>query len=64
VTEKYALYEISFQNALLYSRAVPIPGDESEKDDAPLYDESKDMNNPANFEDFGDEDEIEVKAQR
>ena len=41
-----------------------MPGDASEKDDAPLYDDSKDMNNPANFEDFGDQEEIEVKAQR
>jgi hypothetical protein len=42
VNEKYALYEISFENALLYSRAVPMPGDDNDSDDAPLYDDSKD----------------------
>lgn len=39
-----------------------MPGDKSERDDAPLYDDAKDANNPNNFEDF--EDEIEVKAAR
>jgi hypothetical protein len=58
VTPDYALHEISFTNALLYSRAVPMPGDTEEKSDAPLYDDSLDANNPANFEDF--EDEIDV----
>lgn len=45
----------------MYSRAVPMPGDVSE-DDAPLYDETKDANNPDNFEDF--EEEIDVKSIR
>lgn len=35
-----------------------MPGDTSDKADAPLYDETKDANDPANYEDF--EDEIEV----
>ena len=35
-----------------------MPGDTEEKSDAPLYDDSLDANNPANFEDF--ENEIDV----
>lgn len=58
VTPDYALHEISFTNALLYTRAVPMPGDEDDKADAPLYDDTKDANNPDNFEDFEDEQEV------
>ena len=60
VTEKYALYNISYVNAVMYSRALPMPDDEKE-DDKPLYDDSKDANNPDNFKDFTDDEEI-VKA--
>ena len=35
-----------------------MPGDEEDKANAPLYDDTKDANNPDNFGDF--EDEIEV----
>ena len=54
-----------FLNALLYSRAMPMPDDTSNKDnsDAPLYDDSKDANNPNNFKDFDEDEEIEVKAR-
>lgn len=58
VSPDYALHEISYTNALLYARAVPMPGDVEDKSDAPLYDDTKDANNPDNFEDF--EDEIDV----
>lgn len=58
VSPDYALHSISFTNALLYSRAVPMPGDVSDKADAPLYDGSKDANDPKNFEAFNDEIEI------
>jgi hypothetical protein len=44
----------------MYSRALPMPGDEKD-DNTPLYDESKDANNPDNFKDFTDDEEI-VKA--
>lgn len=37
-----------------------MPDDEKE-DDKPLYDDSKDANNPDNFKDFTDDEEI-VKA--
>lgn len=59
VTEKYALYEISYVNALLYSRAVPMPKD-GEDEDAPLFDENKDMNDPINFETFDNEEVVRI----
>lgn len=41
----------------MYSRAVPMPKDgEDENEDAPLFDETKDMNNPDNFENFDNEE--------
>lgn len=47
----------------MYSRAVPLMGDESEKDDKPLYDDTLDANNPDNYNKFDDfEDEIVVRA--
>ena len=57
VTEKYALYEISYVNAIMYSRAMPMPGDMAENS-RPLYDDSKDANNPENFTDFTDDEEV------
>ena len=44
----------------MYSRALPMPDDKKD-DDAPLYDDSKDANNPDNFKNFTDDEEI-VKA--
>lgn len=40
----------------MYSRAMPMPGDVAEDSDKPLYDETKDANNPDNFEDFDNEE--------
>ena len=61
--QKEALYNISYTNAVMYSRAVPLVGDESE-DDAPEFDESLDANNPDNFDKFSnfEDEEIVVKA--
>lgn len=56
--EKYALYEISYTNAVMYSRAVPLSGDIADNDGKPLYDDSLDANNPANFTDDDIEEEI------
>ncbi|MCM1217648.1 MAG: hypothetical protein NC548_24415 [Lachnospiraceae bacterium] len=56
VSPDYALHEISFTNALLYSRAVPMPGDEADSADRPLYDDAFDANNPDNFGKFDDDD--------
>ena len=47
----YALDDISYVNAIMYSRALPMYGDEDE-DDGVRYDASKDACNPANFGNF------------
>ena len=59
VTEKYALYEMSYTNAILYSRAMPMPDDEKDND-TPLYDGTKDANDPNNFNDFNEEEIVRV----
>ena len=59
VTEKYALYEMSYTNAILYSRAMPMPDDEK-ANDTPLYDGTKDANDPNNFNDFNEEEIVRV----
>lgn len=49
----------------MYSRVVPMPGDNKDTENAPLYDESKDACNPDNFKDENfDEDEIIVTAKK
>lgn len=58
--EKYALYEISYTNAIMYSRAVPLAGDVSDGGDRPLYDDRLDANNPDNFNKFNDFDDEEI----
>lgn len=54
-----ALYEISYQNAILYSRATPLPDDERESD-APRFDASKDANNPDLYTDLDDEEIVRI----
>lgn len=59
VEPKYALYHISYVNAIMYSHCIPMPYDKTDDDgdsDRPLYDESKDANNPDNFQDFIEEE--------
>ena len=51
MSEKYALYEISYANTILYSRATPMPFD-GEDENEPLFSEKLDACNPDNFEDF------------
>jgi hypothetical protein len=60
ITDKQALYDISYQNAILYSSAMPMPKDEDNDGDALPYDETKDANNPDLFNDFADEETIRV----
>lgn len=60
VTPEYALHEISYTNAIMYSRAMPMPGDDDEKD-APLFDASKDANEDIDLT-GNDDEEIIVKA--
>ena len=53
---------MSYKNAIMYSRAMPMPNDETD-DDSPAYDDSLDANNPDNFSKFNDfEYEEVVKA--
>lgn len=65
VSPKYALYDISYVNALMYSHAVPMPYDknDNEDNDKPLYDDSKDANNPNNFNDFIEDEESVTKYE-
>ncbi len=63
MTAKEALYNISYRNAIMYSRAMPMPDDEKEDANKPLYDESLDACNSHNYNKFTDfEDEEVVKA--
>ena len=59
MTIDYALDDISYVNAIMYSRALPMYGDEDE-DDGVRYDESKDACDPNNFEDFEGEQTVRV----
>ena len=62
LTEREALYGISYKNAIMYSRAMPMPNDETE-DEQPPYDDGLDANNPDNYSKFnGFEDEEVVRA--
>lgn len=56
VTAEQALYDMSYINVVMYSKAMPLPGDRNE--DKPLFDDSKDACNPDNFTDFTDEEEV------
>lgn len=60
MTDKEALYDISYKNAIMYSRAMPMPNDETEDENQPLFDESLDANNPDNFNKFNDFEDEEV----
>lgn len=42
----------------MYSRAMPMPGDKSENENRPLFDDSKDASIPENFNEFTDEEEV------
>lgn len=52
MTDKQVLYDMSYKNALMYSKVLPLPYDKNE--DRPLFDESLDANNPANYNKFKD----------
>lgn len=62
ITDKQVLYDISYKNALMYSRAMPLPYDKN--DGGPLYDDRLDANNPDNFNRFnnfeGEEETVRV----
>ena len=54
MTIDYALDEISYVNAVMYSRAMPMYGDK--KENKPAYDESLDANVVGKFDIDGDEE--------
>lgn len=61
MTDKQVLYDISYKNAILYSKAMPMPNDETDEGKKPDFDESLDANNPDNFnkfDDFDDDEEV------
>lgn len=60
ITAREALYDISYANAILYSRAVPLYGDTSDEGGLPPFDDAKDANNPALFNDFEGEKVIRI----
>lgn len=49
-TPEHVLYEMSYENLLLYSKATPCYDDEKDE-----WDETLDANNPDNFKDNKDE---------
>ena len=53
-TPEYVLYEMSYENLILFSHAVPVYDDEKEVE----WDDSIDANNPDNFNDNNDEEEF------
>lgn len=61
MTVRQALYDISYVNAIMYSKAIPSSvSNDSEAEEQPLYDDSLDANDVTKFNDF--EDEQIVKA--
>lgn len=55
-TPDYALYEMSYANVILYSRATPTYEDIKEgKEKKKKWDDSLDANNPGNFSIEGEE---------
>lgn len=60
ITARQALYDISYTNAILYSKATPMYGDKPDDEDKPLFDETKDANNPDLFNDFENEEVVRV----
>lgn len=51
VSPNYVLYEMSYENLLLYSKATPCYDDEKDE-----WDEALDANNPNNFKDSNNEE--------
>ena len=60
MTVSQALYDISYVNAIMYSKTIPSIGSKTEANDQPLYDDSLDANDVTKFNDF--ENEQIVKA--
>ncbi len=59
-TPDYALYEMSYANVTLYSRATPTYEDIKESKGKKKFDESLDANNPDNFNMQGEEEIVRI----
>ena len=53
---------MSYKNAIMYSRAMPMP-DDGDDDETPDFDDSLDANNPNNFSKFNDFDGDEISVR-
>jgi hypothetical protein len=60
VTAQEALYDMSYVNAIMYSKAVPMYDDKPSAEDKPLYDDTLDANDTSKFNDFEDEEIVRV----
>lgn len=61
ITAHEALYDISYVNAIMYSKAMPMYDDkQTEDDNKPVYDDALDANDTSKFNDFEDEEIVRV----
>lgn len=61
MTTKQVLYDISYMNAIMYSRTVPVYENKTEeKEDKLPYDDTLDANDVSKFNDFEDEEIVRV----
>lgn len=58
VTPEYALYEMSYANAVMYNKVTPTYEDTKQEKSNDKWDESLDADNPDNF--IGDESVIKI----
>lgn len=49
---KWALYDITYRNAMMYSRAMPMMGDDKQEEGQPEFDATIDACDPRNFGKF------------
>lgn len=60
ITAHEALYDISYVNAVMYSKTVPMYDDEQTEENKLLYDDALDANDTSKFNDFEDEEIVRV----
>ena len=60
MTAQQSMYDISYMNAIMYSRTIPVYSGKKEENNEPLYDEKLDANDTSKFNDFDDEEIVRV----
>lgn len=62
MTTEQVLYDVSYTNAIMYSRTVPTYSGKKDDDNdkKPLYDDSLDANDVSKFNDFDEEEIVKV----